>query len=95
MDLLNDPKFPDRPQHPDFWKLAEVILEMDGIFDESGGDEYFEKFLKTEIDPDSIIYMAMQRGMRLKDVVPTSLAALYIEAFLVGRIYERRYGQRQ
>ena len=29
-DPLRDPAFPDRPQHPDFWRLSESALLLDG-----------------------------------------------------------------
>lgn len=91
MDSLQDPSFPGRPTHPDFWKLSEIILQMDGKFAEDAPTD-FEEFIDKEIDPTSIIYMAIQRADRLQGRNVGSIAALYMEAFIVGRRFERRYG---
>src|SRR4051812_38164089 len=89
-DLLRDPNHPDRPQHPDFWRLSEIILELDGKFSEEGM-ENFDDFVNGEVDLDSIMYMAMQRALRLRGRNLGSISAIYVEAFLVGRRFERRY----
>lgn len=85
------PNHPGRPDHPDFWKLSEIILEMDGKFSEGEGED-FEAFIREQIDVDSVTYMALQRALRLQGRGLDSIAAIYLEAFIVGRTFERRYG---
>lgn len=94
MDDLTDPKYPDRPQHPDFWHLSEIVLEMDGKFQEEGDKTDIEEYVAEEIDLDSLMYMGLQRALRIQGMETGmhAMATLYIEAFLVGRRYERRYG---
>jgi hypothetical protein len=53
---------------------------------------HFESYVDKEIDVDSIVYMAVQRGNRLPGRSIGSIAAVYIEAFIVGRRFERKYG---
>jgi hypothetical protein len=36
IDPLNDPRFPDRPNSPQFWRLVEIGLRHDGLADELG-----------------------------------------------------------
>lgn len=91
--MLKDEHHPDRPQHPDFWHLSEVILEMDGDFYEEPGD--FEKYIASEIDLESLFYTATQRAIRLQGRSVGSIAAIYMEAVLVGMRYERRYGKKK
>lgn len=92
MDTPRDPNFPDRPQHPDFWKLSTIILEMDGKFAEDSATD-FEEYVDNEVDVASIMYMAIQRAQRLQGRNVGSIAAIYMEAFMVGRRFERMYGE--
>lgn len=88
----NDPNFPNRPQHPDFWMLSKIILEMDGLGDKSDTalDSVFVDFVKTVADPRSLMYLANQRALRVdmfeapRKTRVDALAALYLEAILVG-----------
>lgn len=92
----------NRPDTPEFWRMAEIILQLDGAT-EDGGDE-FEAMIATATDPASLAYMAMQRAMRAtgvetrpelarqhRDIV--RLASVYHEAFLLGYRYRDRYGK--
>jgi hypothetical protein len=97
--LLNDPRFPDRPTHPDFWALSEVILSLDGLIAETPDDKLEEAFTErynSYLDLDSVTYMAEQRVARAvqhlgleinENTLPllSTMAALYVEATLVGR----------
>lgn len=67
-DLLNDPRFPDRPSHPDFWALSDIILSMDGGAGE-GGETFFERSMSEAIDLDSLQYMAKNRGIRMVSMI--------------------------
>lgn len=88
-----DPLFPDRPDHPDFWALSEIIVANDKHTD-NGGDP----FEIIDCDEHSMLYMARQRGMRVArflresgritepDDGPTisQHAATWVDAFAAG-----------
>jgi hypothetical protein len=65
---------PDRPTHPDFWKLSELILKMDAEMQEARTtaqkDAIYERYIGevAEIDMRSLTYAAMQRAFRAYEV---------------------------
>lgn len=80
----------NRPDHPDFWKLSDVVLQLDGKTEDPGFD--FPSFLSEIIDPKVLAYMAMQRAM-LVTSDPMSwpvLAGMWIDAFCAGREWANR-----
>ena len=38
IDPLNDPRFPGRPQHPDFWVIVDALNALGGSATEGGKD---------------------------------------------------------
>lgn len=88
-DLFSD--FPDRPDHPDFWKLSEIVLQLDGRAMEDESD--FASTLASMMDPKSLCYMARQRAMRLLERGLVSLTSLYIDGFAAGYRYAERKNQ--
>lgn len=95
-DPLNDPRFPDRPQHPDFWRISEVVLQNDGQADE--GEMPVQDILKDTVDLESLSYFAMQRaGMNcqrlgLPDALKTVIAGAWMDAFFAGARFQQRGG---
>lgn len=90
---LNDVfgSYPGRPDHPDFAKLADVVLQQDGRSYDADFD--FAKYLAEFIDADSLRHMARERSRRIADGLPTQLtledmvaafSAIYLDAFMVG-----------
>ena len=81
-----DPRFPNRPEHPDFERLAEVVRKQDADA-EAGG---FEQALVGIIDGRSLVYMARQRAMRmaLDDRLTIPLQTAWMDAFAAGVAYE-------
>lgn len=57
---LNDPRFPHRPQHPDFWRLSEIVLRHDAV---SQDELAMILLLGEHLDNESLEYMALQRGL--------------------------------
>jgi len=81
-----------RPDHPDFWKLSEVLLSMDAETDTPGG---FEKAVAdANVDVASLTYVALQRARRayLGDdpAVTMAFCAVWLDGFIAGQ----RYGDR-
>lgn len=99
-DPLNDPRFPDRPQHPDFWKLSEIALRLDGKANE-GGQTMPEIVTELSVvDLASLEYLALNRagtallaiGMPLENVLQSMLAAAMVDGFTIGVLFERQRG---
>lgn len=79
-----DPRFPDRPDHPDFMELSKLILEMDNP------EIDVEKHLGF-IDEESMLYFIGERLPILMKVArehkvdpPNFMMALYVEAVSLG-----------
>jgi hypothetical protein len=92
-DPMDRDRYPNRPDHPDFWKLCDVLLQQDGSL-EDGGD--FEVILSEVVDPESLAYVAMQRAQRLvmngsipMTAIPT-YAAIFLDGFTTGVRFERK-----
>jgi hypothetical protein len=95
-DPLNDPRFPKRPTHPDFWRISEVVLQHDGGADE--GKKPLEEIVKDTVDLESLTYFAMQRAgmscqkMGLPEALVPVLASVWLDAFLAGARFQQRGG---
>lgn len=91
---MNDPldrdKFPNRPDHPDFWKLSKVLLANDASVIEDG--KSIPDTVRDIIDPAVLEYHAMNRvglGAQLSGAgqdprLLTLLGAIWIDAFAAG-----------
>ena len=93
--MFLDPRFPDRPQHPDFWRLIEVILRLDGEVTE--GARPIDEVMAETVDSGSLIYAAKQRALMLANGSPEGMAvltALWAEAFLAGAEFQKAGGHR-
>lgn len=58
---LADPQFPDRPDHPDFWRLSAAVQEADRLSETEGFG------VAMQVDARSAGYMAGQRWLRAKN----------------------------
>lgn len=103
-NFMDAPAFPDRPDHPDFWRLSEILLQIDGRSNEDGREVFDE--VSDNIDPASLIYMAEGRAKHglqefvaaKRDRVTTTdvvalVTAAWVEAFLVGARFQQRGGK--
>lgn len=100
------PDYPDRPSHPDFARLVDLVLQLDGTVRErpdgsqrspsdDDGIEGVDAIVAGIVDPESLSYMAFQRSLRgtMLGGEPTLRgAALYLEAFIMGFRYHQRFG---
>lgn len=103
MDPLNDPRFPDRPPHPDFWRLSQAVLQNDANATES---ESLVVAISDLVDTDSVTYMALGRAARAVDllgiprgsatwnVFRTAMAAQFIDGVAAGVRYQQAGGHR-
>lgn len=93
-----DPRFPNRPQHKDFWLLSDIELDLDGridhLTDPGERQEEFTKVIKEVIDLDSLMYMsrgrvlaAISRGLYFDQ---SGMNSMYIDGFLAGAHFARK-----
>lgn len=89
---------PNRPNHPDFWKLSEIILRLDGALEAAPPNkkqEVFAALVAKRVDPDSLSYVALNRALRAlgitskEDVAGSQklmaiCSAMYLDGFTAG-----------
>lgn len=96
--LLSGP--PDRPDHPDFWKLSDVVLRHDGQATDPTAAFNMDERIARDIKPEVLTYMIgqrvaamMQRGPLAQELarVPKVAAMLSViaqasalDAFMIG-----------
>lgn len=96
---------PNRPDHPDFWRLSELILGYTGSLNEAADkDEFWEKYVDGLVDRASLTYMSMQRAMQVLGIATVGeivahmdelsrLTTVYAEGFLMGAKFEQAGGK--
>ncbi len=80
---------PNRPDHPDFWKLAAIIQDYDSAAEDGIA---LERLVSPVVDMESLLYMAEQRGLRMKPATSgeaIKLAATWLDGFVVGARYRQ------
>jgi hypothetical protein len=85
-------EFPDRPDHPDFWKMSSAVLRLDGrMHDGDGSTQAFVDTVNEYADIESLTYLAKQRVLRLNapDHLKPLLMTIYLDAFITGCEYSR------
>jgi hypothetical protein len=93
----------NRPVHPDFWRISEVVLANDAPIEEASTDTEREQAWRVRtglvVDRDSVTYMAIQRSLRVDREAPLAVrgkyATLWIDAFVAGAQFERAGGHRE
>lgn len=104
-DPLNDPRFPKRPATSEFWRLSEIVLQLDASFkdarSEGNDNELWAETLGRFIDANSLAYFAHQRVLRALQIETREEALeakemiiimmqCYIDAFIIGCSYMER-----
>lgn len=93
---FTDPRFPDRPQHPDFRRLSSVLIQLDARAQEMSLPETVEGL----VDLTSLEYAAEQRAgmaaaqLGLPPRMGAVLQAMFMNAFVVGLRFEQEGGHR-
>jgi hypothetical protein len=95
---------PGRPDHPDFWRMADAVLQLDGSMEDIDGSlrndapQAWQQSWASVCDLESATYMAESRcaGICLQIGAPPHLvplmAAAWLDAFAVGVTFERKGG---
>lgn len=101
-DPLRDPRFPNRPQTPDYWRLSEVCLRLDGASGEGG--KSFEDVVGDAVDPRSLAYVAEQRvgiflqRLGLEHQIPPALRSvmetIFVTSVVTGIEFQKAGGHR-
>jgi hypothetical protein len=94
-----DPRFPDRPNTPDFWRLAEIGQQHDGEALEGAGPG---AVIQSMVDEQSLMYLIKHRlgtafgmGMAtLRQDQQIMVMAVYMDAFAMGYDFHERGGHR-
>jgi len=94
-----DPRFPDRPNTPDFWRLAEIGNEHDGEALEGKGPGFV---ISQIVDEPSLMYLIKHRlGQAFGAAMPQltqqqqyMVMAIYMDAFAMGYKFLERGGHR-
>jgi len=94
----------NRPDHPDFWQMSQIIIDCDDAAEYQGLDAAIDGY----VDKKSLLYMANQRAYRALNVEtekdledPTTkhsvgiLAAIWMDAFVVGAKFEKSKENRE
>lgn len=99
---------PVRPDHPDFWRISDIILTLDGRMQAAHSDESKNKVYTDAVaelvDMDSIVYMGMQRAFHALGVATKAdlvekapqvsmLTTIWMEGFQVGSRFEKKGGK--
>ena len=93
-DPLGRDRHPMRPDHPDFWRLSEIVLQIDAQADVPGTN--IDDLVKQSIDLPSATYMALQRALRIKTATGIELSLVYLSAaWLEGLVVGIRSEQRR
>jgi hypothetical protein len=78
-----------RPDHDDFWLLAEVVQDLDAAADDGTAMET----IIGKIDLESLAYVASQRILRLPGMTKVQAATLggsWIDGFMAGVNFNKR-----
>lgn len=65
-------KRPGRVDHPDFWRISEILLRHDGALEKLPAEEReaaWKGLVAEHVDLDSVMYVATQRTLRALDIL--------------------------
>lgn len=83
-----------RPDHDDFWLMAEVVQDLDSAADDGTAMER----IIGQIDLESLAYVASQRILRIPGATAAQAATLgaqWIDGFMTGVNFNKRRTERQ
>ncbi len=94
--MPQDPRFPRRPDHPDFWRLSKLAIAQDARVENAQDGVAMLRQMLAEIgDPASIDYTAENRvglglqkmGVAVSDRMEIIMRAVWTDAFRLGFAY--------
>ena len=85
---MSDPRFPDRPNHPDFYLISQALIDTDARAD---AGEDLGSIVSDVVDPASLLYAADQRALRMapfaSQAESAKMKSIWIDAFNAGAVY--------
>jgi hypothetical protein len=85
--------FPNRPDHPDFWLMAECVQDVDAAADDGIA---LERII-GKVDMESLAYVASLRALRMKfrpgdprAGTTAAIGAVWIDGFIAGVNFQKR-----
>lgn len=91
---------PGQPEHDDFWLMAEVVQDLNN----AGDDGVPLTKIVSDVDLDSLVYVAQQRALRAEQMLATMdpppdldvvYTSLWMEAFKSGVEFQKRKDRRR
>lgn len=100
---MSDPRFPNRPDHDDFWLISQALIGKIVRLAQKADSGYFGRgpraalttIISRIVDMASLEYAASQRVLRmmgqfhLDDQMRSVGAGLWIDGFIAGAEYQR------
>lgn len=93
---------PLRPDHPDFWRLSQILLgtdlAVDGEPTADAKDAAWRSLFENVIDQQSALYMASQRALLaagdsgMDPVILARFTKVITDAFLAGVVFQQLGG---
>ena len=83
-----DPRFPNRPDHPDFWAMSDIVRENDEVW----SSRYKERVAQY-VDRESLRYIAWNRAGSVPGADPQMQALIasgIMDGFMLGCAYMER-----
>jgi hypothetical protein len=84
----------NRPDHDDFWLMAEVLQDLDAAADDSVDMDR----IIGNIDMESLAYVAHQRALRVQGSWPTitlaTIGGTWVDGFIAGRNFQKRQAKK-
>lgn len=104
---MPDPRFPERPDRPEFWRLAGIVSRHDSRLDAlTGGakEAEWQAIMGQYVPTDVAAYVAFQRALRAVGAVTRGdvvgnfhelarLSAVWLDGFAAGAAYARGEGR--
>ena len=79
---MKDPNFPNRPDHDDFWKLSQAVIDNDAAAEQLGIE--YQDIVGQHVDFDSLFYMARQRCLRIDGTLDPAKIAAWMDGFMAA-----------
>jgi hypothetical protein len=94
---------PNRPDHPDYWRISEIVLALDALVEAGttvdAAAAVLQAGYQNAADLGSVTYTAIQRARHLGGgrgpVLLQALAAMWLEGFTVGMAFEQKGGHQE
>lgn len=86
---MSDPRFPNRPDHPDFWLISQGLIEQDAQAESDPAIQNIDDVTSRYVDLASVSYHALNRarfimGAGAPERTTVKGAAMWMDGFVQG-----------